>query len=273
MSLGSFLLSMSGWYGLLIFIMVFMTMAACIALIAARAPVQTNDDAMAGPNELIANAVATANALLLAFVIVVVWEKYTNVRDTAAAEASALMNLARDAASTPEPTRRNLFRLLENYAQQVSAEDWPALARARHDEIKNEPRTAMTLSALWHAVARLDKTSNSASESMLSDLKEVSANRSHRFALARDGVTDPLWTILIVSAVATLVLTIFRFRRQAKRHLPIFLLYAAVLGALLWLVVDSDNPFGGSQRVQPDVFEHALNLIRVERQTAESVAQ
>lgn len=227
-----------------------------------RRPSNTVDDGSYAAKEMIMTSVATVNAVLLAFVIVVVWERYSTVRESVSAEAGALINLSRDAATLQEPLRSNMLGVMKQYADQVVHEDWPALASAGHRDINGLLRASGTLSTLWSMAADRKLEWNAVTENMMENLSDLSRERVHRFALAREGVTDTLWAVLLAATVATIVIGIARHRTDAVQQLPLFLFYSFFLGALLWLVADSDNPFGGTQAVDPLPFEHAARVIQ-----------
>ncbi|MDR5771232.1 MULTISPECIES: hypothetical protein [unclassified Caballeronia] len=256
-----------GWNSLAAFIGGMLVVTFGILLSARRySAARAADEDESAVADTIASAIATLSALLLAFVVVVVWEKYNAIRDTVANETGAIHNLMRETQRLPEPRRSQILGLLQSYTEQVRDNDWPILASTGKKPIDQVPLADATLDRLWRAVIVTDEPQDhTLNDAIVAELKELNVNRTHRFALARDGVTGPLWLLLILSSVATVALTIFRYRQLSRKHMPIFLFYAAFLGAMLWLVADSDDPFGGTQRIRADPFEYATRMIQAQR--------
>src|SRR5215211_4213194 len=68
-----------------------------------------------------------AYAVLLAFVVIAVWEQYEAARDTADREASELAEIYWLAYQLPEPEGRQLQGLARSYARVVVEEAWPLM--------------------------------------------------------------------------------------------------------------------------------------------------
>jgi ABC-type sugar transport system permease subunit len=73
--------------------------------------------------------VGTLFTVLLAFVVVIVWESMGNVREKAGQEAGILGELIRDAGFFPDPVRSELQDEFLEYARAVIDDEWPAMAR------------------------------------------------------------------------------------------------------------------------------------------------
>src|SRR4051812_3625736 len=71
--------------------------------------------------------VGTLLTVLLAFVVVIVWESMGTADDRAALEAGVLGDTIRDAGLFPEPERSELRQELREYATAVIEEEWPAM--------------------------------------------------------------------------------------------------------------------------------------------------
>ena len=92
--------------------------------------------------------VGVVYSVLLAFVVVAVWQEHTQATIDAETEASALIDLSRlSGAMSPEDAERTR-RALRNYAAHVRDEGWTALRAGR----TREPRAvADAADALWQA--------------------------------------------------------------------------------------------------------------------------
>lgn len=64
---------------------------------------------------------------VLAFVVIVVWEQYLASESNVAQEAAALITVARDTASFPEPIRSEVQDQLRAYAEYVIKDEWKTI--------------------------------------------------------------------------------------------------------------------------------------------------
>src|SRR5436305_1248225 len=88
--------------------------------------------------------VGTIYAVLLAFLVVVQWNKYTDASTLVTKEANLLGDISRMAESLPVEQRQQILTELRDYAQFVSDDEWPALANG-----KSSDKTTDTLNKLW----------------------------------------------------------------------------------------------------------------------------
>jgi hypothetical protein len=70
-------------------------------------------------------------AVLIALVVISVWEDYAAARDTVEREASELDDVFRLAHPLPDPEGRQLQELARSYAQVVVDEEWALMAQGR----------------------------------------------------------------------------------------------------------------------------------------------
>lgn len=75
-------------------------------------------------------------AVLLAFTVIIVWEQYLAAENAVSQEAAALITVAHDASSFPEPERSQVYDQLRAYAQFVINEEWRTMDEAtlEHEE-------------------------------------------------------------------------------------------------------------------------------------------
>src|SRR3712207_3230813 len=76
-------------------------------------------------------ALGVIYAVLLALVVIAVWEEYGRARVTVEAEANATAEIFWLAHRLPEPQGRELQELARSYAQEVVDEEWPLMEQGR----------------------------------------------------------------------------------------------------------------------------------------------
>ena len=92
-------------------------------------------------------------AVILAFVVIAVWEQYDDARRVADGESDAVSVLYRLANGFSEPVRQVIQPAILDYAQAVVEEEWPAMAAGRRPPRGRRPRwsasTRSTPSLSW----------------------------------------------------------------------------------------------------------------------------
>ena len=76
-------------------------------------------------------ALGVIYAVLLALVVIAVWEEYGRARVTVESEANALAEIFWLAHQLPEPERHHLQELARSYAEEVVEEEWPLMEQGR----------------------------------------------------------------------------------------------------------------------------------------------
>lgn len=205
-------------------------------------------------------AVGVIYSVLLAFLVIVVWEQYEEARTNVAEESNKIVDLALLAQGMPEPLRGRALAGLEAYGEQVVGEEWPGLARG-----ENNPRVQATTYELWRVYtdspAEAERVSSlyDASLERLSELTEKRRLRVH----ASDSTLSPLmWVLLVGGGIVTVAFTYFfaveNFRSQALMTGAL----AGVIAFVVFLIAALDNPFRGDLSVSPTPMRHAVERVR-----------
>jgi hypothetical protein len=195
-------------------------------------------------------------AVLLAFAIIVVWEKFNDSENVVAKEAGAAATIYRLSDGLNAERRTALRGALNAYLSAAISKDWPAMERGTLD-----PGVTTALSNIY--VTLLNARAGAGADTVLMteilrQLDEISVARRARFVTADGNVPNILWLVLCGGAIVTVGFTFFfgtpNLRAQA---LMTGALAALVFSALLTVIV-IDHPFAGSVKVEPEALIHAL---------------
>src|SRR5262245_18725923 len=130
--------------------------------------------------------VGTLLTVLLAFIVVIVWESMETADHLAALEAGVLGDTIRDAGLFPEPERAELRNELLEYSQAVIEEEWPAMERSQ-----SSPHVKKVLDQIFETFARIEpKTPREINIhiEMLRGINELSDHRRLRLLSADNKV-------------------------------------------------------------------------------------
>jgi hypothetical protein len=193
--------------------------------------------------------VGVVYAVLLAFVVVIVWQQYDSARVDADREATIVLALYQDATALDDlgPDARPAVR---RYAQSVVGSEWEEMAEGRHESRQADD----ALNAVWTAFRALEPRTESDiafyGEAVRS-LHEVSELRQSRIESSRAELPTAMWSILIVGAVISVAFTYFFGVRSFAAQALMVSALAALIGLVLAVILALDLPFTGGITVGP----------------------
>lgn len=212
---------------------------------------------------MILQIVGGVYAVLLALVVIALWEERSAIEECTASEASYLTAMYRDVGGLPPEFSASARAKIAEYTHAVVEVSYPALrlgkpsdaGRVTYGEMFTtirsfEPKSVRE-QALWAEALR--------------ELNQSSEARTKRLASVRGGLPPVFWAVLLVSTGLTLALGGLLSMESGRHHYAFMIAFAASTGALLFLVLVLDRPFSGDFGVSPDAYEEALEAMRFTR--------
>lgn len=203
--------------------------------------------------------IGTLLTVLLAFVVVIVWEDMGTAQDRVAIEAGVLGDLIRDAGFFSNPVRAELQSEFREYAQAVVDEEWPAMENGQSSQ------------HVWDVLNRIFRTFShiqpmspreiNVHAEMLTRINELSDHRRLRLIAADSRVPPLMWFVLIVEGAITICFTYFLGVERERSHILMTAALAVMIGLTLYLILAIDHPFSGALRVEPDAFRLVLDKV------------
>lgn len=194
-------------------------------------------------------------AVLLAFVVIIVWQDFDTARADTDHESAVLIGLYRDAAVLAD-SGADARPALRVYAQSIVDDEWPQMSE-EHQESRT---TDEALSGVWAAFSKIQPRTDSATafyEEAVSSLHDASELRRDRIATSGRALPSSLWGVLIVGALISIGFTyFFGVRSFAAQGLMVGAL-AALVGLVLALILSLDLPFTGRMAVGPSAMQNA----------------
>jgi hypothetical protein len=200
--------------------------------------------------------------ILLAFVVVVVWEDFNREREGSVAEASAVADIARLAAGLAPPSAERIRRDAEAYLESAVADEWPAMEEGRPG-----PRLEEVSDRLWRALAEYepaDDGERNAQLVALGRMVDASDHRRRRLLASREELPGVLQFLLVAGGALLIGFSNFFGLRFRGSQLALNAGMAAMIGLVLFTVHALDHPFHGEIRVSAEEFHLALELLRAE---------
>lgn len=200
--------------------------------------------------------VGVVYAVLLALVVIAVWENFEEARAVAEREADEVDGLHRLAPALPARGSERLRETLRTYAETVVKDEWPAMQHGRAS-----PRAQELYGGIWQQVTALEPQSPrevAAYQEALARLDGLGDARRARLLASRSSLPAAMWIVLLAAGAVTIGFTyFFGVRRLAAQALMTTAL-AFTIALVLFLVYALDLPFTGDVSVSPEAFEQAL---------------
>jgi len=201
-------------------------------------------------------SIGTIYAVLLAFMLTSVWQKYEEISTISEREANYLMGVFRLAQGMSEPESSNIRQAARQYAQDVIEQEWPGMAKG---EI--EFGALDTANRLWRAIQTAQpKTRHD--EMLYTELLSRQANmaESRRIRLFRsnEGLPTLLWAVLIMGAILTISLSFVLEVHSPRMHILLVSLLTLIITLELLAIHGLSTPFSGSMPLQPTGFRQSM---------------
>jgi hypothetical protein len=198
-------------------------------------------------------------AVLLAFAVIVVWEKFNQAEDNVAREAGGAATIFRLAGTLESARSASLKEAMVAYLEAVIAKDWPAMEQGRVN--------ADVTRALGNLYTTLLKSQPGEQidpivlAEILRQLDEISIGRRSRLIASQGSVPPILWYVLFGGAIITLAFTFFFGTENLRAQTVMTGALSILIFSGLLTVVVIDRPFAGGVKVNPEALVYVLNDI------------
>ena len=214
-----------------------------------------------GHNEVLAPIFLTAGtiyAVLLAFVVIAVWEAYDAANANTSEEASTLATMYRQTAGMPRDEQREMRRLLREYTDAVVAQEWQIQAKTGGAS----PAARHLIAEIYRVFGKLAPAEAAApiSVEFLRTFSIVAADRNRRTLEAEERLPRILWFVLLLGAAIVIGMTFFLYMEVFSLHYVLSAAMAIMIGMLLIMTYLLDRPFTGPLAVDASSFEHSLGV-------------
>ena len=203
--------------------------------------------------------------LLLGLLAVATYQNYSNVDDIVTNEASSLAALYREISSLPQPSRGQLQQRLREYTRYTIEEGW---AQQRKGIV---PKGEVVRSGLLIRSLLDFEPSNDKEKLIYEDALRQSDHRNElsraRLSNVTTGLPTVLWWVVAVGAAINVVL-IWMQDMEVHVHMILGAALASILGLVIFLIAELDNPFRGEISIGPDAIARVYEDVMKPRQTA-----
>lgn len=193
-------------------------------------------------------------AVLLAFVVVAVWEDYRDTEGAVRNEAKALVDLHQASYALPQDVGDTVRKHLVSYTEQVRDREWLAMGKGLSSN-----SAASELHNLGETIL-LAKADNVAVHHHVIDLlTTINDNRNERLDSSDGTVPTVLWVVLVAGALITLGYPSFFGSSNITAQVLMTAALAALVALTAFVAVVLDYPFTGDVQISRAPFEASLD--------------
>lgn len=193
--------------------------------------------------------------VVLAFTIVLSWQRFSQAEMHTASEVTLLSSLWRNSQAFECKDRIDIEKRLIAYARNVVAREWNSLAV----EGKQDPDTTRSYEEIWRFyrayVPSSSYTERQFYESALQQLDEFGIQRRHRLLSATSEISGIVWIFLCVGGLATVCIPMIVWTKLETVQVSVNGLMAFIVAFSLWIVASLQYPYSGDVSVSKAPFE------------------
>jgi hypothetical protein len=194
-------------------------------------------------------------AVLIAFAIIIVWQRFSDAEMAVDREAGAAATLYR-LADGEHPAAVATRAALTNYLELAIGRDFPQMWK---EQDSHEAQDA--LDGLYAATLRLGDTGTRQQAvlvEMLHQLDLITQARRTRLHLATGIVPGMLWGVLVTGGLLTVGFTFFFGTRNLRAQVLMTGILAVIVFMGMFVIVSINHPFTGPVRVESQALETVL---------------
>ena len=203
-------------------------------------------------------------AVLLALVVISVWEQYQAASETVEQEANAAAEVFWLADRLPEPEGVHLQELVQSYAEEVVHREWPLMEEGRAPlmtQTRGTPAGWTIIDDIRQNIQGFEphtKAQEQLYAEGLDQVQRLADARRTRLVASEEGVPAVLWSVLVFGGMAAVGFTYLFGLESTWAHRLMVVTLAAVIGLVLFTVGALEHPFSGGARIGTGAFDLIL---------------
>jgi hypothetical protein len=196
--------------------------------------------------------------VVLAFVIVVAWQRFQRAQEKTQSEALALSNMYVLARGFEDPMRSDLIAAVRRYANEVVNTEWSAMAQSSYEKSSGGEDRLWTVLLTYQPRNSRDQI---LLEKCVTYMGQLSDARELRFVFYKADLPSVIWIVIYVGCVITIGFSYFFGTRRQRSHAIMCGTFAAMIGLTILAVSELANPYQGSINVSAEPFKFVISTI------------
>jgi hypothetical protein len=218
---------------------------------------KTTEEDKDAAGEYVSVLISAVYLTLLAFLVVVLWQRVDTMNGDVRAESSDLTQIVWDAHRLPEASKAPLRAFVQDYATGVLRQEWPPHGAADADTAASALDTARGFLAS-------PTTLNNQSvlrDNVLAAVNDIGNNRDDRLANAREGIPELILVAFVILSLMAVLIPYLLGPRLTAHGVVGFVFTVSMVTAGALLVINLLHPFAGPLRVDQAPLRAALTTL------------
>lgn len=199
---------------------------------------------------IIFGAIALVYSLILAFVIVAVWENYNDLEKTIQTETDRLSSILSHTSTMPPQLKKDFGQSIAGYCDKVVNEEW-----TMQDTGVDHPSAIPGLRLHLLTTQAHNSIEEKVFDVMDKDLSAVSDLRRERLSHTHSQLPQLIWEILQAGAVIMILFSFFFYVPSARVKRIYLAFLVSSVSMCMFLIYTLDHPFKGPAAVSSQPYK------------------
>lgn len=199
-------------------------------------------------------------AVLVAFVVIIVWQQFDSASQGVNREADDMKSISRLARGFPEPIRTEVRTTLLNYAEMTVEKEWPAMISGGESR-----EVGRMFDRLWLLVDDFEPKSGRETvfyTEFVRTLINLGNDRRLRIFASTGSLPATMWFVLIFGGLVTVTFTYFFGVERTRAQALMTILLTIEIGLSLLVIAALDHPFTGDVRVGSESIKAVMKRLK-----------
>lgn len=189
-------------------------------------------------------------AVIAAFVVIALWEEFSDARTVTIDEAGKLSDVVQASAAFGGETERAMAALALTYANAVAADEWRTMVDGEENPAARAAVAGMA--DLFWTVDASDARKAVVLGATLSRFDDFRDARAERLDRAAENIPSVIWVALLLSSAVTIGFCLLFGLEDARLHYVMVAGVAMIISINIFQVLVLDHPFTGDVGVAPE---------------------
>lgn len=199
-------------------------------------------------------------AVLLAFVVVNIWEQFKDAEANVNKEVSAVVNLHRNSNAFPDSVKAVIQPAVIDYMEKIISYEWKAM-----ENLKISEEAKLAYENIWKQIQNYKPVSgfeNVWYKEFIDDLNLLAEARRYRIIAIKSEINPFMWLILFFGAFVTIGFSYLFGTKNKIAHIIMIFCLASSISLVLNLIDAFEHPYCGLIQVSPEAFINALEQLK-----------
>jgi hypothetical protein len=206
------------------------------------------------------NRAGAIHGIILAFVVIVLWQQYDKAYEDALKEGTEARELYRDLCLYPNQNQvRGALQSLSEVVKLVVEDEYPAMKK-----MEMSPATEQAMNTLWTKTLRINPQTPQEQilyTKIIRTLESLSKLRGQRLIEMETSLPGMIWAALIAGSLVTVLFSTLFGAEKFWLHALLTSMFAIIIATTYFLIIELDYPFMGGISVEPTSYRMLLETI------------